>query len=103
MSSDDEARFTYPIPGAKLEKLLIRSVFENLIAETISTMDEAAHRCLSDAGVKPSDITDIIMVGGSTFVPTVETLFLKQFPNAKLTDNDRFGAVAKGLARHVSA
>ena len=102
MSSDDEARFTYPIPGAKLEKLLIRSVFENLIAETISTMDEAAHRCLSDAGVKPSDITDIIMVGGSTFVPTVEMLFLKQFPNAKLTDNDRFGAVAKGLARHAA-
>ena len=102
LSGSQHSQFSYRVPGAVLEKQVVRSEFEALIAETAGAMDTAAHECLSQSGISPDGVTDIIMVGGSTFVPAVESLFLNQFPNAHLTNNDRFGAVAKGLARYAA-
>ena len=42
------------------------------------------------------------MVGGSTLIPAVERHFVGQFAHATMLDNDRFSAVAKGLARHAA-
>ena len=100
MSAADAVEFRFSVPGNVLAKELSRTGFEGLIADTMTSMNEAADRCLSEAGVSPTDVTDIILVGGSTFVPAVENLFVSRFPRANLCANDRFGAVAKGLARH---
>ena len=66
-------------------------------------MDAVAVECLARAGAKPEQITDIVMVGGSTFIPLVEERLAARFGNATLSANDRFGAVAKGLAVHGAA
>ena len=100
MSDADVANFNYSIPRVDLQKQIERSAFEGLIDESLTRMNEAAQSCLHEAQCSPEDITDIVMVGGSTFVPAVENLFLSQFPNAEISRNDRFGAVAKGLALH---
>ena len=59
--------------------------------------------CLKRAGVAPDQVTDIVMVGGSTFIPLVQERLAGRFGNAALSANDRFGAVAKGLAVHGAA
>jgi len=40
------------------------------------------------------------MVGGSTFIPLVQARLAGRFGNAVVSESDRFGAVAKGLAVH---
>jgi len=42
-------------------------------------------------------------VGGSTFIPLVQERLAGRFGNAVMSANDRFGAVAKGLAVHGAA
>ncbi|HAW55263.1 MAG TPA: hypothetical protein DCX29_10140 [Hyphomonas sp.] len=77
-----------------------RQAFEGLIDEAVSQMDAVAVDCLDKAGVSPDQITDIVMVGGSTFIPLVQARLAGRFGNAVVSESDRFGAVAKGLAVH---
>ena len=100
LSGADTAQFSYRLPDTELSKMLSRSAFEAHIADALVSMKSVAERCLADADIGPNAVTDIIMVGGSTFVPAVESLFLEKFPGARITGSDRFGAVAKGLALH---
>ncbi len=51
----------------KLTRAKFESLIEDLVEKTIKTIDSV----LNDAGVAPSEIKEIIMVGGSTRVPMV--------------------------------
>lgn len=103
LSDTDQQVFTYDTPDAHLEQLVARKTFEALIDDAVSRMDAVAMDCLVRAGVSPDQVTDIVMVGGSTFIPLVQARLAGRFGNATLSANDRFGAVAKGLARHGAA
>src|SRR3954468_15302290 len=50
---------------------LTRAKFEQLIDELVQRSIEPCRKCLADAGLKPSDIDEIVLVGGSTRVPKV--------------------------------
>ncbi len=103
LSGADQQTFVYETPDAHLERRVARQTFEDLIDEAVSRMDAVANECLTRAGVTPDQITDVVMVGGSTFIPLVQTRLAGRFHNATVSANDRFGAVAKGLAAHGAA
>jgi hypothetical chaperone protein len=103
LSGADQQTFVYETPDAHLERLVARQTFEDLIDEAVSRMDAVANECLTRAGVTPDQITDVVMVGGSTFIPLVQSRLAGRFHNAAVSANDRFGAVAKGLAAHGAA
>ena len=100
LSDNETCEFSYEIPRTRLHKEISQAAFEGLIEEALASMKTASEACLNEAGCSPEDVTDIVMVGGSTFVPAVENMFLSRFPKAQISRNDRFGAVAKGLALH---
>jgi hypothetical chaperone protein len=100
LSDTDQQAFIYDTPDLRLERVVERRVFEGLIDEAVSQMDAVAVDCLSQAGVSPDQVTDIVMVGGSTFIPLVQSRLAGRFGNAVVSESDRFGAVAKGLAVH---
>jgi hypothetical protein len=66
LSGADQQTFVYETPDAHLERLVARQTFEDLIDEAVSRMDAVANECLTRAGVTPDQITDVVMVGGST-------------------------------------
>ena len=103
LSAADAETFVYDTPDARLERRVERGAFESLINEAVSRMDAVAQDCLAQAGVAPEQVTDIVMVGGSTFIPLVQARLAGRFGNAVISANDRFGAVAKGLAVHGAA
>jgi hypothetical chaperone protein len=103
LSGADRQTFVYETPDAHLERSVERRTFEDLIDEAISRMDVVANECLTRAGVTPDQITDVVMVGGSTFIPLVQSRLAGRFHNADVSASDRFGAVAKGLAVHGAA
>lgn len=103
LSDKVQQEFAYQTPHFTLEKTVLRSAFEDIINDTLSRMDAVAAECLKRSGIAPDQITDIVMVGGSTCIPRVAQHLSRHFTNAAVSDNDRFGAVAKGLARHAAA
>lgn len=55
-----------------LEMKITRSTFESLIKDLVEGTREQVERVLNDAKISPSEVDDIILVGGSTRIPYVQ-------------------------------
>jgi len=62
-----------------LNLTLSRSKFENLVGDLIKGTFKPCQKALDDAGVKPADIDQVVMVGGSTRIPMVQEEVKKFF------------------------
>jgi len=58
---------------------LNRSTFERLISDLVDKTRGPVRRALSDAGLAPSDIDEVILVGGSTRIPLVQRVVTEIF------------------------
>jgi molecular chaperone DnaK len=61
-----------------LQMKLTRAKFEQLVDDLLQRSMEPLKQALADAGLKPADIDEIVLVGGSTRVPKIQQL-VKQF------------------------
>ena len=61
-----------------LQMKLTRSKFEQLVDDLLQRSMAPLKQALADAGVKPSDIDEVVLVGGSTRIPKVQQL-VKEF------------------------
>ncbi len=81
-----------------LTMTLTRAKFEQLVEDLIERTVAPCRTCLQDAGLKPSDIDEVILVGGSTRIPAVQAkvkeLFGKE-PNKSVNPDE---VVAMGAA-----
>jgi molecular chaperone DnaK len=57
-----------------LQMKLTRAKFEQLVDDLLERSMAPVKQALADAGVKPSDIDEVVLVGGSTRVPKVQQL-----------------------------
>ena len=66
--------------GAKhLQMSITRAEFEKLIDPFIERLRGPVNSALSDAGLKPNEIDEVVLVGGSTRVPRVQELVKSLF------------------------
>ncbi|MHC4874074.1 MAG: molecular chaperone DnaK [Planctomycetota bacterium] len=66
--------------GAKhLQLNLTRAKFEELCDNLVTRTSNPCEQCLSDAGLKPGDIDEVVLVGGSTRMPAVQEIVKKIF------------------------
>ena len=82
-SSSTEINLPYimPIDGVPqhLVRTLTRAQFEQLTDRLIQATLEPCRKALADAGLKTSDIDEIILVGGSTRIPAIQEVVAKFF------------------------
>jgi len=62
-----------------LQMKLTRSKFEQLVGDLLQHSMEPVKQALTDAGVKPSDIDEVVLVGGSTRIPKIQQLVKEYF------------------------
>jgi len=80
--------------AVKITRAKLESLVEDLIARTI----EPCRIAMKDAGVSPSDITDVILVGGQTRMPKVQDKVKEFFGKEPRKDVNPDEAVAVGAA-----
>ncbi len=81
-----------------LQQTLTRATFESLTIDLVQRSIEPCRKALEDAGMKPSDIDDVLLVGGSTRIPmVVEKVkeFFQREPNKGVNPDE---VVALGAA-----
>ena len=85
-STQTEINLPYimPVDGIPkhLVKTLTRAKFEQLADDLIQRTLAPCKKALADAGMNPSDIDEIILVGGSTRIPAIQELVEKYFGKA---------------------
>jgi molecular chaperone DnaK len=77
---------------------LTRAKFEAMIEEIVNRTLEPCRKCLADAGLKPEDLNEVVLVGGSTRIPKVQEAVKRLFgkePNRTVNPDE---VVAVGAA-----
>ena len=75
LSSEDSAAIDIALPtGQSYQRVITREQFESLVAPVIARTVEPCKSALRDAGVKPEQIDEVVMVGGSTRIPKVRAV-----------------------------
>jgi molecular chaperone DnaK len=77
---------------------LTRSKLESLVEDLIERTIEPCKKAMKDAGVSPSDIDDVILVGGMTRMPKVQDAVKAFFGKDPRKDVNPDEAVAAGAA-----
>jgi len=99
-SSEINLPYLMPVNGvpAHLVKTLTRAKFEQLIDDLIQRTIEPCRTCLSNAGLSTSDIDEVILVGGSTRIPAIQSAVEKFFGKAPSKGVNPDEVVAVGAA-----
>jgi len=92
--------YLIPVDGVpkNLVATLTRAKFEQLCEHLVQRTIEPCRKALEDAGLKPEDIDEVILVGGSTRIPRIQQEVEKFFgrkPNKSINPDE---AVALGAA-----
>ncbi|MCL2093999.1 MAG: Hsp70 family protein [Treponema sp.] len=89
------------ILGPVLDKpkvLITRKEFDEYSAEYYERIQKALNECLTQGGKKHTDIDLVILTGGSTDIIKIRELAARSFPQAKISDQNKFSSVCQGLA-----
>ena len=81
-----------------LQLKITRAKFESLIEEIVEKSKPPCLQALKDAGLNPSDVDEVVLVGGTTRIPRVQALVKDTFgkePNKSINPDE---AVALGAA-----
>ena len=101
-STETEINLPYimPVDGVPkhLVKKLTRAKFEQICDRLIQATLEPCKKALSDAGLAPNQIDEVILVGGSTRIPAIQQLVEKFFGKAPNKGVNPDEVVAVGAA-----
>lgn len=75
-STETEVNLPYIMPVDGVPKHLVRKLsrakFESLVSDLVKATIDPCKKALSDAGLKASDVDEVILVGGSTRIPAIQ-------------------------------
>ena len=99
-STEINLPYIMPVNGIPkhLVKTLSRAQFEQLADSLITATLEPCRRAMKNAGVSPSDIDEVILVGGSTRIPAVQERVQQLFGKAPSKGVNPDEVVAVGAA-----
>ena len=99
LSSQPSAKLDVDLPGGKkYQREITLEVFEQMIQPIIDRTVGPCKQALKDASLKPEQIDEVVLVGGSTRIPRVRRLVQDLFKRAPHTDLNPDEVVALGAA-----
>ncbi|MBE6216367.1 MAG: molecular chaperone DnaK [Bacteroidales bacterium] len=99
-STEINLPYIMPVDGMPkhLVKTLTRAKFEQLADSLIQKTIEPCRKALQDAGISASEISEVLLVGGSTRIPAIQAVVEKFFGKAPNKSVNPDEVVAMGAA-----
>jgi molecular chaperone DnaK len=99
LSSQSSVKLDIKLPqGKRYQREITREQFEQLIQPIIDRTVGPVKQALKDANLKPEQIDEVVLVGGSTRIPKVRALVKEMFRREPHTDLNPDEVVALGAA-----
>jgi len=87
LSQTKVTKVSFSLDGNHFSTTLTRTIFEELCKDLFESTLEPIKIALDDAELKPEDIDEIIMVGGSTRIPRIQDIVTNYFNGKKLNNS----------------
>lgn len=103
LSKNEESPMRFRYKNRMYTKAIKRSLFEELTADLLQRTIDVVRHAISISTNRSAKIDEIILVGGSSYMPMVKNQLKKEFPNTPIR-LDQFEpdlAVSKGAAIHA--
>jgi YVTN family beta-propeller protein len=98
LSADTETLIPVFLPGRHAEVRLTRGAFEDMIRAPLESTIDALLHTVRSADLKPSDLSAVLLVGGSSRIPLVAREISSQLGCKTMVDTHPKYAVAMGAA-----
>jgi molecular chaperone HscA len=98
LSEQDTATISVELAGRPVEAEIDRASFERLITPILERTGVACRSAMKDAGLVPADISEVVLVGGSTRTPLVRRYVEQLFGRVPHTGLNPDEVVAIGAA-----
>jgi molecular chaperone DnaK len=99
LSSQDSTKLDIELPqGKRYQREITREQFEQLVQPILDRTIVPCKQALKDANLKPEQIDEVVLVGGSTRIPKVRALVQDLFKRVPHTDLNPDEVVALGAA-----
>ena len=99
LSENNVSLINLELPGGKrYEREIRRELFEQLIQPIVDRTLAPCRQAMKDAGLKPEQIDEVVLVGGSTRIPRVRAVVQELFQRKPHTDLNPDEVVALGAA-----
>ena len=99
LSVNDKTLLDVELPsGKRYQREITRAQFEQLIQPVVDRTVAPVKQALKDAGLKPKDIDEAVLVGGSTRIPLVRQLVESLFERTPHSELNPDEVVALGAA-----
>ena len=105
LSFDERTVLTIPFDGFTYRREITRGELEQLIARLVDSTLRPCRMALADAGLAPTDIDEVVLVGGSTRIPLVRRRVGELFgktPHSQLNP-DEVVALGAAVQAHILA
>jgi len=98
LSSNPSASFELKLGDIDVGAEVKIEDFNNWIAPDLDQIGKAVDGLLADTSLTATDIDNVFLTGGSSFIPAVQRIFAQRFGEQKLAGGNQFQSVAYGLA-----
>jgi molecular chaperone DnaK len=99
LSSQPAVKLDIELPGGqRYQREISREQYEQLIRPVVDRTVGPCKQAMKDAGLKPEQIDEVVLVGGSTRIPKVRALVKELFHREPHTDLNPDEVVALGAA-----
>jgi hypothetical chaperone protein len=98
LSAADTAPFHFQAGHIDIKAEVSRTDFEAWISPELTQIQAAVDRAVQGAGLANSDIDQVFLTGGSSFVPAVRRIFTERFGEQAIASGGEFESIASGLS-----
>ena len=102
LSADTEVTIPVMLPGVSMRVRMVRTELEQLVAPAIAETVEAMRRACASAGLRPEDLSAILLAGGSSRIPLVAQQVSDALDRPVTADADPKAIVASGAALSIA-
>ena len=98
LSDEEQTRLTMQQGHIHLDLPITRRQFNAAIRDEVADARAGVRQVLAAAGVAATAVDVVVTTGGSSAIPLFQQMLVREFPEARFVQSDRFGSVTGGLA-----
>ncbi|MEW5849799.1 MAG: molecular chaperone HscC [Myxococcota bacterium] len=98
LTDRDDATATFVVDGVEHHAAVTRNQFEQCAGELLHRLRRPVERALMDARLEPSELQEVVLVGGATRMPMVRQMVARLFQRLPLRLINPDETVARGAA-----